>query len=152
MTDDRLLEHIDEMTLAECLAFLNGCHVGRIAVTVDDYPVVLPVSYQMVEHASGGPVLIVRTRPGSAVSEAGERVAFEIDSIDAACGVGWSVLVRGIMHHVRSDVFATLLPSADPHPWIDGCDDWLVINPVMVTGRRIVTHADGFGFHPRGYA
>ena len=150
MTQQQAFEQIDVMTVAECIAFLAGNHVGRIAVTVDDFPVVLPVNYQLAD-SPGGPVLVVRTRPGGTVSEAGERVAREIDTVDTACGVGWSVLVRGIMHHVRGDVFESLLPAADPHPWIDGCDDWLVINPVMITGRRIVTHADGFGFHPRGY-
>ena len=151
MTREQVVEQIDEMTVAECLAFLAGNHIGRIAVNVDDFPVVLPVNYQLAEHAAGGPVLVVRTRPGSTVSLAGDRVALQIDTVDAACGVGWSVLVRGIMHHVRGDVVEALLPTADPHPWLRGCDDWLVINPVLITGRRVVTHANGFGFHPLGY-
>ena len=150
MTHDEVFERIDEMTIAECTAFLAGNHVGRIAVVVDEYPVVLPVNYQLTDSA-GGPVLVVRTRPGRTVSAAGDHVALQIDAIDTACGVGWSVLVRGLMRHVRGDVFESLMPAVDPHPWVEGCDDWLVINPVLITGRRVVTHAHGFGFHPRGY-
>lgn len=151
MTEATPFEQMDVMTVAECVAFLAGNHIGRIAVNVDDFPVVLPVNYQLAENAGGSPVLVIRTRAGGTVSVAGERVAFQIDAIDAACGVGWSVLVRGIMHHVRGDVFATLLPSVDPHPWLSDRDEWLVINPLMITGRRVVTHTNGFGFHPLGY-
>ena len=151
MRFEQVTEHVDEMTIAECLAFLAGSHIGRIAVNVDEFPVVLPVNYQLDEHSASGPVLVVRTREGSTVSTAAERVAFQIDAIDAACGVGWSVLVRGIMHHVRGDVLATLSPSVDPHPWLAERDDWLVINPIAITGRRVLSREVGFGFHPLGY-
>lgn len=147
----KVTDQIEEMTIAECLAFLAGNHIGRIAVNVDEFPVVLPVNYQLAEHSASGPVLVVRTREGGTVSGAGERVAFQIDAIDAACGVGWSVLVRGIMHHVRGDVLEAMLPSVDPHPWLAGRDDWLVINPIAITGRRVLSREVGFGFHPLGY-
>ncbi len=135
--------------MAECLAFLAGGHIGRIAVMVDEFPVVVPVNYRLAEQASGGPVLVVRTRPGNTISTAGERVAFQIDAIDTVAGIGWSVLVRGIMRHVRGHQPALVL--ADPHPWLHDRDDWLIITPIAITGRRVISHTTGFGFHPRGY-
>lgn len=141
----------DELSLAECLGFLAGTSIGRIAVLAGGYPLVFPVNYKLVERATGGPVIVLRTRPGSTISQSGEAVGFEIDGIDTGAEAGWSVLVRGALHHVPLDQLEALGPFADPHPWAAGRDDWLIILPITVTGRRIVSGDSGWGFHPSGY-
>ena len=141
----------DELTLSECLSFLSGTSIGRIAVVVNGYPLVFPVNYKLVERAAGGPVIVVRTREGSTIDTSGDAVGFQIDGIDTGADAGWSVLVRGALHHVPREELTDLLPFADPHPWAGGRDSWLVIAPVTITGRRIVAGDAGWGFHPLGY-
>lgn len=141
----------DELTLSECLGFLSGTAIGRIAVVSNGYPLVFPVNYKLVERSTGGPVIVLRTRPGSTIDSSGEAVGFQIDGIDTGVDAGWCVLVRGALHHVPIAELADLLPFADPHPWAAGRDSWLVIAPVTITGRRIVAGDAGWGFHPLGY-
>ena len=65
-------------------------------------PVVLPVNYRSVE-TSGKTWVALRTRPGNVIEHEAMKVAFEIDGTDAANRQGWSVLVRGTLHHVDAD-------------------------------------------------
>ena len=81
-----------------CLRCLRLETVGRMAVVVNDGPIILPVNYRLVEPPSG-PLLVVRTRPGNVLDQAISNVAFEIDSIDRANQEGWSVLVQGELLH-----------------------------------------------------
>jgi hypothetical protein len=48
---------------------------------VDDFPVVLPVNYQLVE-TQGLTWVALRTRPGNTIDRAPTNAAFEIDSVD----------------------------------------------------------------------
>ena len=147
---DEPIGTFEELSRAECLRYLAGTRVGRIAVIADGYPVVFPVNYKLVERP-GDPVVVLRTRPGSTISRSGEAVGFQVDGIDTSAEAGWTVLVRGALRHVAMDDLAEFLPWADPRPWAAGRDDWLVIAPVTITGRRIVAGDAGWGFHPSGY-
>src|SRR5437016_3606379 len=90
MTDSWL----EELSRDDCLALLRSSRVGRIALVVDEFPVVLPVNYRLVE-TSGRTWIALRTRPGNIIERAPVHAAFEIDGIDPAHQQGWSVLVRG---------------------------------------------------------
>ena len=141
---------LDELSLGECLRFLAGNHIGRIAVVVDQYPLVFPVNYRFIDRVVDGPMLVVRARRGGSVSEGDGHVGFQIDGIDATVGAGWSVLVRGVVQRVDAAELADI-PFADPHPWAPGRDEWLVITPIAITGRRLIAGDSGWGFHPLGY-
>jgi len=141
---------LQELTLDECLARLRAGSVGRIGVVVDDFPVVLPVNYRMVESA-GPPWVAVRTRIGGVIHRGETPVAFEIDDIDPGRREGWSVLVRGTLHAVDSDA-ADFRDRFDPEPWItDERDAWLVVASFSVTGRRLHRDAPEWTFEPRRY-
>lgn len=141
---------LEELTHDECLALLRVSTVGRIGVVVNGAPIVLPVNYRLVE--SPGPTwLTIRTRPGNVIDRGGLAVALEIDDIDPASHEGWSVLVRGTLHHVDPDA-ADFRTRFDPEPWIEERrDSWLVIEPFSVTGRRLVRARGGWAFHVAGY-
>ena len=127
---------LEELSFAECLERLRDRNVGRIAVVIDDFPIVLPVNYRLVE-ASGRTWLALRTRPGNVIERAPVHTAFEIDDIDSAKRGGWSVLVRGTIHHVDPDA-AAFRDRFDPEPWLlVERDAWLVIEPFAITGRRL---------------
>ncbi|MFF7313499.1 pyridoxamine 5'-phosphate oxidase family protein [Streptomyces sp. NPDC008137] len=124
-----------ELTEAECRGLLSTHGVGRLAVTTDAGPVVLPVNYSVVDGD-----IVFRTDPGSAPSQAaGDRVAFEVDRIDEAFSEGWSVLVRGPASTVTDpEEVARLKEQAYSEPWAGGRRElWLRIQPGAVTGRRI---------------
>jgi len=74
---------LEELPLEECLQLLREGSVGRIAVLHDEYPVVLPVNYRLVE-ASGRTWVAFRTRKGNVIDEAPMHAAFQIDAIDQA--------------------------------------------------------------------
>ena len=79
------------------------------------------------------------------------KVAFEIDEIDAANRQGWSVLVRGTLHHVDPDA-AGFRERFDPEPWIlADRDAWLIIDPFAITGRRLHPDAREWAFHTLAY-
>jgi nitroimidazol reductase NimA-like FMN-containing flavoprotein (pyridoxamine 5'-phosphate oxidase superfamily) len=126
----------DELSHEECLCFLRDTAVGRMAVVVDDFPVVVPVNYRLVE-ASGRTWLAVRTRAGNFLDRPRAHAAFEIDGIDSVRRSGWSVLVRGIVEHVDPDA-AEFRSRFDPEPWIaSDRNAWLIIEPFAITGRRL---------------
>jgi uncharacterized protein len=80
-----------ELTKSECFELLAGQHIGRVAIVDDQGPVVFPVNYILDRHA-----VVFRTDEGTKLGAArsGNRVAFEIDGVDAGTCTGWSVVVR----------------------------------------------------------
>ncbi len=150
MTPDPQLE---ELPVEECLDLLRENSVGRIAFVTDELLTVLPVNYRVVE-AGGqtpGKWLALRTRPGNVIERASMMVAFEIDGIDALRRQGWSVLVRGTLHHVDPDA-ATFRERFDSEPWLaTERDAWLIVEPFKITGRRLVAHEPEWAFSPHAY-
>ena len=117
---------------------------------IDTLPVVLPVNYRLVE-TSGRTWLAIRTRPGNVIDRAPVHVAFEIDGIDPIHQQGWSVLVRGTLHHVDVDADA-FRDRFDPEPWLLAeRDAWLAIDPFAITGRRLHPEQIDWLFHTNGY-
>ena len=141
---------LDVVPLEECLDLLRARSVGRIAVIVDGVPVVLPVNYRLVE-TTGVTWVAFRTRPGNVIEHGTDNVAFEIDDVDPVHHQGWSVLVRGTMHHVDPDV-AEFRERFDPEPWLlSERDSWLVIQPFAITGRRLNAITPEWAFEMRAY-
>ncbi|CAG7646304.1 HTH cro/C1-type domain-containing protein [Actinacidiphila bryophytorum] len=119
----------------ECLALLSDHGVGRIALTTDEGPAIVPVNYDMVDGA-----VVFRTAPPSVPSRAaGQEVAFEVDRIDEALSEGWSVLVLGAAAEVTDPAdILDLQERARTTPWAGGDRPvWMRIDPVRITGRRI---------------
>jgi nitroimidazol reductase NimA-like FMN-containing flavoprotein (pyridoxamine 5'-phosphate oxidase superfamily) len=141
---------LDELSLEECLCLLRDTAVGRMAVIVDESPIVLPVNYQLVE-ASGRTWLAVRTRAGNVLDQERAQAAFEIDGTDSTHRGGWSVLVRGTVEHVDPDA-ADFRARFDPEPWIASeRNAWLIIEPFAITGRRLRPAEAEWAFHPLAY-
>jgi pyridoxamine 5'-phosphate oxidase-like protein len=126
---------IDELSPEECLFLLRASKVGRIALIVDEFPVVLPVNHRLIDKA-GGSALLLRTRSGSVIDRASTAVAFQVDGLEPARREGWSVLVRGRLQYVDPDT-AEICEGLGLDTWLDGRDTWLVIEPIAITGRRL---------------
>jgi nitroimidazol reductase NimA-like FMN-containing flavoprotein (pyridoxamine 5'-phosphate oxidase superfamily) len=146
MPDAELLE----LPLDTCLSLLRSNVVGRLGFVTDDWPVVVPVNYRLVE-ASERRWVALRTRRGNVIDRAGVNVAFEIDGVDPLHEQGWSVLVRGTLHHVDPDA-AGFRERFDPEPWILAeRDAWLIVDPVMITGRQLRGREPEWAFRDEGY-
>lgn len=141
---------LDELSLGECLALLRGGTVGRIAFSSDDWPVVFPVNYRLVE-ASERTWIAVRTRPGNVIDRAPLNVAFQVDGFDPSHRQGWSVLARGTLERVDPDA-AGFRERFDPQPWIVGeRDAWLIVDPFLITGRQLHGAEPEWAFPPEAY-
>ncbi|MFF3448308.1 helix-turn-helix domain-containing protein [Streptomyces sp. NPDC002667] len=125
-----------ELNSAQCAELLSTHGVGRLAVSTDLGPVIVPVNYTVVDGA-----IVFRTARGATPSLAsGTIVAFEVDRVDDTFSQGWSVVTRGYAHTVTdSDEERRLAQQAYSKPWSGGRRDmWVRIEPYAVTGRRIV--------------
>lgn len=141
---------LEELPLAECLQLLRDGSVGRIAFTVNDFPVTFPVNYRLVE-AGAPPWIALRTRRGNIIDRAPLASAFEIDGIDELRHEGWSVLVRGTLEHVDADA-ARFRERFDPEPWLVAeRESWLAISPFAITGRRLHLTERVTAFKSRSY-
>ena len=134
---DRVIEELDE---DQCLALIAGGGIGRIAYTSRFGTAVLPVNYVwrdgavVFRTAANGP-LDEDLRTG--IANADYRVAFEIDSIDAAAQHGWSVLIQGPAHHVTG-AEEDAARETGVESWAPGDRELFVrIVPSRVTGRRV---------------
>ncbi|MFD1120737.1 pyridoxamine 5'-phosphate oxidase family protein, partial [Sphaerisporangium aureirubrum] len=114
--------------------------VGRVGFALADGPVVLPVNYVIHEGA-----VVFRTSFGGAMDDdlrtgapgVEYKVAFEVDEVDPVGRTGWSVLLRGPVHHVDAEE-RERLGVPDVESWAGGERELFVrITPQEVTGRRI---------------
>jgi nitroimidazol reductase NimA-like FMN-containing flavoprotein (pyridoxamine 5'-phosphate oxidase superfamily) len=77
----------------ECLQALTSGSVGRIAITAQALPAIVPVSYAMDGHT-----IVFRTKADGMLARAcdGNVVAFEIDHLWPDGRVRWSVMAVGV--------------------------------------------------------
>jgi nitroimidazol reductase NimA-like FMN-containing flavoprotein (pyridoxamine 5'-phosphate oxidase superfamily)/DNA-binding XRE family transcriptional regulator len=126
-----------ELSTAECYELLAAHTVGRIAVETPDGPAIVPVNYTYVEDEDA---VVFRTSPGATPSFAeGEEVAFEVDRLDEAQRVGWSVMVAGQAERVTDPASVERLAArAHAEPWAGGERPlWVRVRAERVSGRRV---------------
>lgn len=130
-TPDRL----EELDVDTCLGLLSRHHFGRVAVTDENGPVILPVNY-LVDRGS----VVFRTAQGTKLDAAVrvDRVAFEVDEIDEAARTGWSVVVRGVLEEVADREELERLRLQPLEPFTGGERERFVrVWSASITGRRI---------------
>jgi nitroimidazol reductase NimA-like FMN-containing flavoprotein (pyridoxamine 5'-phosphate oxidase superfamily) len=143
--------HLEALTDHECHQLLGLAAIGRIAFVSDGLPIVLPVNYRLF-NGETGMWIVLRTRPGNAIDDAPERVAFEIDGVDYDHNQGWSVVVRGVLHHLDHNEIELLAKRFDPRPWLQqDRTSWLAIKPEVITGRRLLATQPDWAFSPEAY-
>ncbi|MFM7064408.1 MAG: pyridoxamine 5'-phosphate oxidase family protein [Actinomycetes bacterium] len=135
-TDRHGLEILDEDT---CWQLLSTNFVGRLAVSIANQPELFPVNYVVDDRS-----LVFVTAEGTKLAAAvlGAGVAFEIDGADPLFHTGWSVVVRG---HAREVEQMDELMAVRELPLTNWSTHdkrrWVRIEPLTVSGRRIVHHA-----------
>ena len=126
-----------ELERAECLGLLREHQVGRIAVTIDRQPHIVPVTY--AADADGN--VVFRTGADTVLTKVDlARVAFEIDGIDEHARSGWSVCIHGFGREITDvhEATAVHLRAMLPSSWAPGPRPrWFAVYTGEVTGRRL---------------
>jgi uncharacterized protein len=124
-----------ELTKSQCFELLAGQKLGRLAFVDERGPVVLPVNFVLDNY-----MVVIRTDEGAKLDIAshGDRVAFEVDHLDAHEGTGWSVLIRGEAIEVTDGPELARLSKLPLRSLAPGSKSHYVrILPAVITGRRI---------------
>jgi nitroimidazol reductase NimA-like FMN-containing flavoprotein (pyridoxamine 5'-phosphate oxidase superfamily) len=138
-----MTEHqLTELDRDECVHLLLRHQVGRVAVTIDGQPHIVPVTYA----ADTAGDVVFRTGPDTVLTRVDlERVAFEIDGVDEQARTGWSVSVHGVGREITDDddQSARFLRQKLGDSWAPGSRmRWFAISPRAMTGRRLQTAHD----------
>ncbi len=123
------------MSRGECLRLLERSRVGRVGITVDALPVILPVNFCVLDDA-----VHFATVPGTKLDAATREavVAFQGDAYAPDGSAGWSVLAVGRCSRVTdpSDVARFRRRAVPAWPQGDRADNVVRIELTNVTGRR----------------
>jgi hypothetical protein len=129
------IDDIEILSEEECLALLRSREVGRIALVDHGQPLIFPVNYATDDRS-----IVFRTAPGMKLTSAPmAKVAFEIDEVDAAAGVAWSVMVRGVAYEITTaiDELSERLRELLVTPMAPGDRGaWVAVRRHEVSGRR----------------
>ena len=129
---------LEVLDRTECLRLLGTATLGRVAVTADALPVILPVNFLLADHH-----VVIRTGRGTKLDAATRNavVAFEVDQIDPMYHTGWSVVVTGVARDLTEHqelLHLSHLPARwAPEKSSDG--RLVAISLDLVSGRRIRT-------------
>lgn len=125
-----------ELDGAMCWTLLGDHGVGRVALTLEDGPVVLPVNYQVLD----GEVMFSTGSASPLAAAADTEIAFEADHIDDAFSKGWSVLIVGTVRSVADEEAAQRLrETAYSTPWAgEEREHVMLLGAQRVTGRKIL--------------
>jgi nitroimidazol reductase NimA-like FMN-containing flavoprotein (pyridoxamine 5'-phosphate oxidase superfamily) len=123
----------------QCMELLARSTFGRVGVSVDALPAILPVTLTLLD----GDV-VFRTLPGTKLAYAARNavLAVEADDYDATTGAGWSVLVRGVARQLEDRDEIARARSALDSSWMAGRADehFVRVSCDLVTGRRLEDH------------
>lgn len=133
-TLDVMTSQVRDLARSECLDLLRHHSIGRLAVTSQALPVIVPVNYVADD---GG--VVFRTEPGGMLDRACQDsvVAFEIDQLAPDGSGGWSVLVVGLAHPL--DYRESLRPYARGlfSAMGPGRDRFIRVTATQVSGREV---------------
>jgi nitroimidazol reductase NimA-like FMN-containing flavoprotein (pyridoxamine 5'-phosphate oxidase superfamily) len=125
---------MDELGIEECWELLGSAEVGRLAVSIAEWPDIFPVNYVVDDRS-----IVFRTAGGTKLAGAvlGRSVAFEIDGYDADAGEAWSVVAKGPATELDSMAEMFAAEELPLFPWHTSPKPHYVrVRPDEVTGRR----------------
>lgn len=129
-----LIAHpLEILSPQECWQLLREQRVGRVAFTDRALPAIRPLNY-----VQAGQNLVLRVAAETLGCRLdGQVVAFEVDEVDTAGRVGWSVVVVGTVRMLRTEAEirrTVMLPLS----WAGaGHQDVLLLTVGEISGRRV---------------
>ena len=122
-----------DLSERECWERLRSEAYGRLAVVGPDGPLIYPIT-AMVDHGS----VVFRTTEGNKLDamRADPRVAFEVDGLDPAEDMAWSVVMTGTAHEVTRMHEGLDVTELGVTPWQAGSKPTFIrIAPGSISGR-----------------
>ena len=122
----------EELCPEDCLELLKNEPVGHVALSTRALPVVLPVSFAVLDGD-----IVWKVGKGTQPSDS-SVVAFEADHCEPDRTQRWSVMVQGLAH-VMTDAEVTRAKQLCLESWtVEGtADSYICLVPEIVTGTRI---------------
>jgi nitroimidazol reductase NimA-like FMN-containing flavoprotein (pyridoxamine 5'-phosphate oxidase superfamily) len=121
---------------------LHGVPLGRLVTSIGGEPEIFPVNYVVQDRT-----VLFRSAEGTKlfIAVTSGKVAFEADDHNAA--EGWSVIVKGHAHLLKTDAEIQEAERAELFPWTaTQKDHYIRVIPSEVTGRHF-----RFGPEPDSY-
>ena len=132
--DDNGLEVLD---VATCRTLLAKTRLGRVALSRQALPIIVPVVYTLVDQYILIPAASTLVRRAA---HAGDVICFETDANDENDAL-WSVLVTGALA-----IAAPNAPGPATDAWTDAADGDLVsLHTSRISGRRTTPAVRGLG-------
>ena len=122
------------LSTAECWRLFRTQEVGRLAVSIANFPDIFPINYVV-----DGETIVFRTGAGTKLAAAvlGRGIAFEIDGYDPAAGDAWSVVLKGEAREIEHMIEYFDAEELPLFPWHASTKpDFVRLEPTEVTGRR----------------
>jgi nitroimidazol reductase NimA-like FMN-containing flavoprotein (pyridoxamine 5'-phosphate oxidase superfamily) len=126
---------LEVLTERECRDLLRQAAVGRLGLSADSLPVILPVNFVV-----DGESVVFRTGAGLKLSAAtaGDVACLEVDDIDAIGHGGWSVLVTGRLREITDPDELEAAQELPLAPWWHRVDQRYVrLSMDLLSGRRL---------------
>lgn len=135
MTGSSFVRALADLSRDECLQLLGQAKVGRVGLSIQALPAVLPVTFALYDDH-----VVIRIVPGTKLdtAAAGAVVAFEVDGYEPDGSAGWSVMVQGRAEPVTDPADLADLGRLVLESWaLEGsADHYIRIGIATVTGRR----------------
>ena len=127
---------LTELSSEECHELLAAHTLGRVAVATPEGPAIVPVNYTFVEDEDA---VVFPTTPDVIPFTEGDEVAFEVDRLDEALHVGWSVMLAGEAHQITDPAaLARLEVRQREEPWVVGERPmWVRVAAERLSGHRV---------------
>jgi nitroimidazol reductase NimA-like FMN-containing flavoprotein (pyridoxamine 5'-phosphate oxidase superfamily) len=128
--------YVEVLTDEQCMTRLSQRRIGRVSVTKDALPVIVPVNF-----VTDGASVIFRTRPHGLLARACDSnvIAFEVDDFSVAADAGWSVLVVGVARLLTASDQLRALTLGLAAAAGDDCDQFVQLRMERISGREIAT-------------
>jgi nitroimidazol reductase NimA-like FMN-containing flavoprotein (pyridoxamine 5'-phosphate oxidase superfamily) len=127
---------LEVLSREDCLQLLGTAILGRVAVTTQALPTIVPVNFRF-----DGREILIRTGRGTKLDAATHNavVAFEADEIEPVQRGGWGVVVTGVAREVTDPEELADARKLGLERWAPGPDHRVVaISTEVVSGRRIL--------------
>jgi len=129
------LNGLEIVSPEECLRLLRTRSLGRLGLSTDALPVILPVNYVVRDD-----LIVIRTRRGTKLARATRNsiVAFEVDEIDQTSGSGWSVMIQGLAREAPPQIAEAMASEPALARWLDPVTSkHFSISIDRMSGRRL---------------
>lgn len=124
---------LEILDVAQCLALAHTVSIGRIALSVHAMPIILPMSFTML---NGEPVFPIGSGSIARAAQRNEVVCFETDWVDPTSSAAWSIAIVGKVSLVSDPVDLDTISARDFGSWAGPPQRFARVHPVQVTGRR----------------